>query len=120
MKITLSTVLRRAIRQRCPQCGQGPLYRRWYQLRERCEVCAYDFRRDPVDIVSFLYISTALLTGMVVLVMFGVSAWFPERELRWIVLAVAVAVILLSLPHRKALAIALDYWTREHWEKDED
>ena len=36
----------RALALRCPRCGQGGLFRRWFTLAERCPRCGLRFERE--------------------------------------------------------------------------
>ncbi len=36
----------RALARRCPRCGQGRLFRRWFALTERCPRCGLQFERE--------------------------------------------------------------------------
>ena len=78
----------RAIRLRCPRCG----------LR-------YDPRGESL---AFMYVSTAFLTGVMLIVMLLMH---PETVAsgRMIVIPAALLLYLSTLPVRKALAIALNY-----------
>lgn len=58
----------------------------------------------------FMYYSTAIFTGVIIISMFLIR---PENLWlgRSIVFAFAVVFIVLTLPYRKGVAIALDYYT---------
>ena len=81
-------LLGRALRLRCPRCG----------LR-------YDPRGESL---AFMYVSTAFLTGVMVVVMLFMH---PESIAsgRMVVIPIALALYVSTLPVRKALAIALNY-----------
>jgi uncharacterized protein (DUF983 family) len=103
----LATIVR-GLRRRCPRCGLGPLFRGWNRLRESCPVCGLRYEERSGDTWFFMYMTTAGLTGVLVVVMFLVRprvVWLGQLA----VLAAAVVVIGLSLPYRKGVAVALDY-----------
>src|SRR5882672_1376129 len=81
-------LLGRALRTSCPRCG----------LR-------YDPRGESL---AFMYVSTAFLTGVMVIVMLLMH---PESIAsgRMVVIPIALALYVSTLPVRKALAIALNY-----------
>jgi uncharacterized protein (DUF983 family) len=99
----------RALRLRCPRCGEGKIFRRLITYNEytSCPCCGlhYDPRGESL---AFMYISTAFLTGVMVVVMLLMH---PESIAsgRMIVIPAALALYLSTLPVRKALAIALNY-----------
>ena len=96
---------------RCPRCGEGRIFRRWWTYTEyrECPHCGlvYDQRGESL---AFMYLSTAFLTG----VMFIVLLTWPPRESLWTYRIDLVAGALLlygvTMPVRKGLAIALNYF----------
>ncbi len=40
-------LLRRGLRQRCPVCGRGKIFKGWIKTYERCPVCNYAYEREP-------------------------------------------------------------------------
>jgi uncharacterized protein (DUF983 family) len=102
------TAIRRGLRQRCPRCGEGPLFIAWNRLRESCPVCGLAFERHTGDTWFFMYMSTAGLTGVLVVAMFLLRpriVWIGQL----VVCVAALLVIGASLPYRKGVAVALDY-----------
>lgn len=108
----MSRLILRGLKKRCPKCGQGRLYQKWYQLRSHCPQCGLRFLKDPVDILVFMYLSTAFLTGLFILLMFWI---LPADQTggRIILLVGALALMVLSLPYRKGVALALEYWSEQ-------
>ena len=106
---SLPQAVRRGLRGRCPRCGEGRLFKGWHHLLDACAVCGLRFEREPGDTWFFMYMTTAGLTGSFVVLMFLVR---PEWVwLGQIVIGIAAVVVIgLSLPHRKGLAVALNYW----------
>jgi uncharacterized protein (DUF983 family) len=102
-------LLGRALRLRCPRCGEGKIFRRLLTYREHtsCPRCGlhYDPRGESL---AFMYVSTAFLTGVMVIVMLLMH---PESIAsgRMVVIPIALALYVSTLPVRKALAIALNY-----------
>src|SRR5260221_263197 len=69
--------LRRALRKRCPHCGEGPLFSGWSQL-ERCSTCGLVFARNPGDTWAFAVFGDRLPLGaIIVLIYFGVVRSHP-------------------------------------------
>jgi uncharacterized protein (DUF983 family) len=102
----------RGIRLRCPRCGVGPIFRRWWTYTEykQCPSCALPY--DPHgESLAFMYLSTAFLTG----VMFVVLLTVPPQHLatyRIGLVAGALALYGATMPFRKGIAIALNYFHR--------
>ena len=105
---TFFQALSRGLRQRCPRCGEGDLFAGWNRLHEKCAVCGLAFERRSGDTWFFMYMSTAGLTGLLVVTMFLLRPrvlWIGQL----VVCVAAVVLIGLSLPYRKGIAVALDY-----------
>lgn len=111
---TPTEILRQVLRLRCPRCGVGRLYLRWNVLCERCPSCGLDIQRREQEAWFFIYMTTAGLTGVVILPMLWI-------DLQNVFLGHAGAVagwfilILLTLPARKALAIGIDFYLEERY-----
>ncbi len=39
-------MLGRGVCKRCPLCGTGKLFTRWFRMKERCPGCGYLFERE--------------------------------------------------------------------------
>ena len=107
-KPTVRTAVARGLRGRCPRCGGGELFQGWNHLRESCSACGLRYEPRTGDTWFFMYMSTAGLTGVLVVIMFLLRPrvlWVGQA----IVMAAALALMGLSLPLRKGVAVALDY-----------
>jgi len=104
-------LISRGLRMRCPRCGKGRIFRRWWTYTEyrECTRCGlvYDQRGESL---AFMYLSTAFLTG----VMFIVLITWPPRGSLWTyrigLVAGALTLYGVTMPVRKGLAIALNYF----------
>lgn len=101
-------VLVRGLRKRCPRCGRGRLFSRWYTLHDRCAQCALEYEPADGATWAFMYLSTAFLTGLFIVAMLLTT---PTRVwlARSILFPAALVVIVGSLPRRKGLAVAVEY-----------
>jgi len=102
-------LLGRALRLRCPRCGEGKIFRRVLTYSEHTHCPSCGLRYDPHgESLAFMYVSTAFLTGVMVIVMLFMH---PESIAsgRMVVIPIALALYVSTLPVRKALAIALNY-----------
>jgi len=63
-----------------------------------------------------MYISTAAMTGAIVLAMLLIHP--PNKPLaRVVVLVASLALILFTLPYRKGLALAMEYLIDLRWDR---
>lgn len=100
--------LYRGFSKRCPRCGVGGLFSGWHTVRPCCPACGLAYEPLDGDSWWFMYLSTAFLSGLIIV---GMILIVPSD--RWAgrstVLAIWIVFVLLSLPRRKGLAIAIDY-----------
>ena len=101
-------ILLRGLRKRCPQCGLGNIFAHWYTVNNRCAKCDLDFIDNQSNTWAFMYISTAFLTGLII-----VSMLIIKPEALWLarftVTITALLIIAGSMPYRKGLAMAMEY-----------
>ena len=86
----------------------GRLFLGWNRLRDACPVCGLAFEPGSGDTWFFMYMTTAGLTGTLIVAMFLIRprvVWIGQVA----VLLAAFVLIGLTLPLRKGLAVALDY-----------
>jgi uncharacterized protein (DUF983 family) len=107
----LRDVLRRGLRGRCPQCGEGPLFVRWITAYERCSACGLQFERNYGDTWMFIILLDR------VPILFGIVAvYFGFRATHWLTATaffIALAgPMIATVRHRQGLALALDYLSR--------
>ena len=97
---------------RCPRCGNGRLFTRGFRVLHACTACGLAYDRYAADTWAIMYLSTAGLTGVVVVTMIVVR---PANLLlgRVGVVVIALALIVASLPLRKGVAIAIN-WLATH------
>ena len=103
-------VVKRGLCRRCPQCGEGALFSSWMNLLPECKVCGLKLQgKREEDTWAWMYFSTAFTTGILILGMFLVR---PENRILGIIVVVILAFAMMAgtMPFRKGIAIALDYY----------
>jgi len=109
-------ILKRSLRLRCPRCGKGKIFLRWFKSYERCSVCGLVFEREEgfyTGAVAINLIVSELLTTAVVIPFAVWAALNPGVP--FIPLVIALVPIPIILPfiffrHTKALWIGMAYW----------
>jgi uncharacterized protein (DUF983 family) len=102
----------RALARRCPRCGQGRLFRRWFTLTERCPRCGLRFEREEGAFLG----SLALNYGVTGVLFIGTLAvWLiltlpdvPVVPLTITCIAIAALFPLIFFPFAKMLWTATD------------
>jgi uncharacterized protein (DUF983 family) len=102
----------RALTKRCPVCGQGHLFRRWFRMIPRCPRCGLVFHRSEGQLSGDIGVNTIVSFGVLLVVLLGgVLLNWPDPPMATIaVVAVAVALIvpLAFLPFSKTVWLAAE------------
>ena len=110
--MVLGRLLARGFLRRCPVCGRGRLFRRWFTLTERCPRCNLKFERVDGHLAGALGINTIASVAVVFVVgIAGFLLTFPELPLLPLVTTVtAVAVVfpIIFYPFSKTIWTAID------------
>lgn len=110
---TITTALRRGLRNRCPHCGEGRLFSGWTQS-DHCSHCGLVFVRNPGDTWAFTIIGDRLPIGvMIALIYFGVMRSHPVLGATLMILL--LALLIWTAPNRWGVGIALHYLSRVYW-----
>ena len=102
----------RALIRRCPWCGQGRLFRRWFRIVERCPRCGLRFEREEGAFLGAMALNygVAGLVFMALLIGWMVVDSPDVRVVPLVVtcMIVTAAVVLLFYPFSKTLWAAVD------------
>lgn len=105
-----SAVLGRALRLRCPRCGEGPLFRGLVQMHDACNSCGLSFRREPGFYLGSIYLNygaTVIVTGLLYAALV-LGAGTSNEVALGVCLGVAVLLPVLLFRHARSLLLALD------------
>ena len=107
------TVLRRALRKRCPQCGERTLFARYARLNASCVRCGLVFRREPGAQTGSMYL-TAIVTQLLAAAMIGL-AWvctdWGVATFLGVSIPLMFAFCAVSLPFCQSLWVGVEYVT---------
>jgi uncharacterized protein (DUF983 family) len=104
----------RALRKRCPQCGEGKLFRGFARLHERCPHCGLVYRRESGSQTGAMYISAAvseLFAALVALSLFFFTDWSTT-------VALTVGVLFVVTFSYTFLPIAMSAWVAVEYTTD--
>jgi uncharacterized protein (DUF983 family) len=82
------------LRQRCPDCRQGSLFKNLFIINSRCPVCGLRFEREPGYYVGAMYFSYALALAILVPLFFLFQWLLPD----WPTLLIPLLPVLIYLP----------------------
>lgn len=98
--------LARGVKHRCPNCGQGHLYRRYLKVEPVCEACGHELGSYPADDGPAYF--TILIVGHLVVAPLLFFPWI-WRASPWLVAPLTLiplaALTLLLLPRVKGAVI---------------
>ena len=60
MRLSFSEALRRGFQFRCPNCGQGRIFRSLFRMRERCDTCGLSYYPESGYYTGAMYLDYAL------------------------------------------------------------
>ena len=109
------TMVGRALRRRCPNCGERAIWKSWFNTKDSCPNCAHVFEREEGYWVMAIVVNTALVEAIFAVLFVGVlvATW---EDIRWEMLLLVALVTngtlpFLFFPYSKTLWIALDLRT---------
>ena len=101
--------MKRGAAQRCPNCGQGKLYRKYLKV-QACEICGNDNVRYPADDAPPYF--TILIVGHLVVGPLLFFPWIWQANV-WLVLGTVMPSLLiltlLLLPVVKGAVVGLNW-----------
>jgi uncharacterized protein (DUF983 family) len=96
----------RALRLRCPRCGETPLFRGWFTMEQGCRLCGLRFERAQGYFVGAIYINYAV-TAVI-----AVGGFFLLW--RWLDLSTS-AQFAVWVPFLIAFPVVFFRWSRSLW-----
>ena len=109
---SLTTLLLRGARKRCPQCGEGPLFKRLNIMHEHCSVCGLKYLEDQGDLFGYLFVLDRALFILPLIAMVFLRLYVPNATWFYVVWAILMIGLVFTLPQRSGMSIAIDYMFR--------
>lgn len=105
-----SVLLSRAVRLKCPQCGESKLFHHWVQMYPKCEHCGLTYEREPGYFLGSIYINYGLtaISTTVAYVAFHIVMGYSNA---WVVpplVAYCIIFPVLFFPFARAYWLAMD------------
>ena len=93
--LTISRLVRRGLRRRCPLCGGGDVFASFFQVRERCPRCNFPLQREEGHWLGAIGINTIVTLGVLFVTMLVAFLLTIEerRAVRILVPCVVVAIV---------------------------
>jgi len=109
---TLRTVLVRGMHRRCPQCGQGKIFKGWLKLHDRCGVCGLQYLNNQGDLWAYLVAVDRALFIFPLIIMIYFRIYNPNSLWYYGFSIALLAGFLYTLPHRNGMSLGVDYLIR--------
>jgi uncharacterized protein (DUF983 family) len=104
----------RALRLRCPRCGQAKMFRGWFTMHDACPACGRVFNRGPGYFLGSIYFNYGITAALVVAMYFTLffKDWLTDPQRLVTLTAFAVIFPLWFFRYARALWVAFD----ERWD----
>ncbi len=97
----------RGLTRRCPLCGGGKLFTRWFTMVPDCPTCTYHFEREEGFFLGAFVMSTAItLASLMAFLVIGFATTLPNPPLVTLAIigaAVGFLVPIIIYPFTKTL-----------------
>jgi uncharacterized protein (DUF983 family) len=109
---SLSSMLWRAVRLRCPVCGLGRLFRGWFRMYPTCEHCGFRFERGPGYWLGSIYVNYGLTAVLVTAGYFAAffSDAMPMDVVVWLLVGFCVLFPLWFFRFARGIWLAFDLY----------
>lgn len=100
----------RALLLHCPLCGSGGIFRRPWDLHERCPQCGYRFEREPGYWVGAYAVNLVVseFVGLGAVVIWLLRSDYPVMTQQVIAVIAAIIFPLVFFPWSRTLWMAID------------
>lgn len=101
----------RGLRQRCPICGKGKIFRGFFKTYERCPVCNFTYEREEGYYTGAIAINLVVTELLIAIIAVPAAASQAVSIPVLILLGIGMTVLLPLLLYRptKSLWISLDH-----------
>lgn len=107
-KVSFLENCRRVLGQRCPNCGQGKVFKTNHQqftlfpeMHDNCPQCNFDFHREPGYFLGAMYASYGLAVLQGIAAFLLVFSFFPNLGTFYLALVPALVILLCSVINYK-------------------
>ncbi len=112
----LGLAVRRGLAGRCPNCGEGRLFRAYLKVNDACPACGEDFTPQRADDAP-AYVTILIVGHFVVAGIVAAEDIWPDSPVlvdAFVWAALAVALSLFILPRVKGALIGYQWAVRMH------
>jgi uncharacterized protein (DUF983 family) len=108
--LTYSSALSRGLALRCPQCGQGKLFRNLLQMHRQCDSCGFVYERAPGFFLGSAYLNYGFtvvsLTVLYIALHYGVG--WSNQAVTPLLVIYFLTVPFVMFRYARSLWLAMD------------
>ena len=106
------TVVGRALRLRCPMCGQTALFRNWsLGMQSECSECGLSLTREPGFYLGSIYVNYGITSVVVLVTYLALTIQrTPAKTKLAICLMIAFLLPLMVFRHARSLWLGMDVY----------
>ena len=110
VSVPRNVLLARAVRLKCPQCGESKLFHHWVLMYPKCEHCGLTYEREPGYFLGSIYVNYGLtaLTSTVAYIVFHFIMGYPNWWVMPPLVAFCILFPILFFPFARAYWLAMD------------
>jgi len=108
---TASTLIKLALRRKCPVCGRGDVFASHFHMNRTCPKCNVVFWADPGESLGAMYLDYAVATA-VFIVSWVILSWATSLSdaVQWMIISIlSIAAVLLCYPITRSVWTVLVY-----------
>ena len=108
----LKDIFVRAVRLRCPACGEGRLYKSLLDTHKGCSKCGMLFEREQGYFVGAVYVNVMVTLFLIVSTYLITMIVAPDYDsgVQIVLFVMALAIPLSLFRHARSIWLALDYF----------
>lgn len=112
MKMSLSTILFRSFRLRCPRCGKSKLFAGWFTMHPKCESCGLKYERAPGYFLGSIYFNYGVTALLVTVFYFACyfGEWIGPPYLLWTTAAFSIVFPVWFFRYARSLWVGMDQY----------
>ena len=123
LPISYGNAVSRAVRLRCPRCGEGKLFRNWFTMHPTCHHCHLRYERAPGYFLGSTYVNYGFI-ALTMTVMYMGLHFGAEISNQWLagpLIAYCTVVPLILFRHARSWWLAMDcYFDPTSFAESED
>lgn len=106
MKEDKGNFVTNVLTEKCPKCAKGQVFekKRFFQfpvMKKNCEVCHYQFDREPGYFLGAMYLSYGLAVLQAILTFLTFYFFFPSVPILYVAFAIVGVIFLFSIKNYK-------------------